>query len=191
MSETSQDGNLCVLHANLKTDTALQSAAGYADRAYQEAASIADLGQRKHITAILNNTLAQMIKITVRALVALLVLSGLTLSTPAAGAKGQTVKVDTRQAVLLVLKMTPGGGKLVVETGIAGEGELTVGYPVESGASLSQAENTLTLQGQARPSTYTVRVPNASLELNIEVNGKTYNIQQGWGSKNRYEFRIK
>lgn len=51
-------GNLCVLHANLKTDTALQSAAGYADRAYQEAATITDPDQRKHITAILNNTLA-------------------------------------------------------------------------------------------------------------------------------------
>lgn len=51
-------GNLCVLHANLKTDTALQSAAGYADRAYQEAASITDPDQRKHLTAILNNSLA-------------------------------------------------------------------------------------------------------------------------------------
>ncbi|HEX7316262.1 MAG TPA: tetratricopeptide repeat protein [Pyrinomonadaceae bacterium] len=51
-------GNLCVLHANLKTATALPSAAGYADRAFQEAASIIDPDQRKHITAILNNTLA-------------------------------------------------------------------------------------------------------------------------------------
>ncbi|HEX7316261.1 MAG TPA: hypothetical protein VF297_20310 [Pyrinomonadaceae bacterium] len=132
-----------------------------------------------------------MIKTTARVLVALLVLSGLALSNPAAGADGQTVKVDTRQAILLVLKMTPAGGKLVVETGASAAGELIVAYPVESGASLSQAENTLTLQGQARPSTYTVRVPDGSLELNIEVNGKRYNIQQGSGSKNRYEFRIK
>jgi hypothetical protein len=132
-----------------------------------------------------------MMKATARALVALLVLSGLAPSTPAAGAGGQTVKVDTRQAILLVLKMTPAGGKLVVETGASAEGELTVAYPAESGASLSQAENTLTLQGQARPSTYTVRVPDGSLELNIEVNGKRYHVRQGWGSKNRYEFLIK
>lgn len=132
-----------------------------------------------------------MMKTTARALVTFLVLSGLALSTPAAGADGQTVKVDTRQAILLVLKMTPGGGKLVVETGASAEGELTVQYPAESGASLSQVENTLTLQGQKRPSTYTVRVPDGSLELNIEVNGKRYHIQQGWGSKNHYEFRIR
>jgi len=50
--------NLCVMYANLKTEGSIEIALEYASRAYQEAALVSDSDHRKHITAIINNSVA-------------------------------------------------------------------------------------------------------------------------------------
>ena len=131
-----------------------------------------------------------MLKVTVRTIFMLCAIFGLAVQASVSSAQEQTLKIDVHKPILLALQMTPTGGKLVVETG-SRRGELTILHPAESESSISQLENTITLRGQKRPSTYTVRMPAGELKLEINVNGKRYLIQQGPDSSNRYEFPIK
>jgi hypothetical protein len=103
--------------------------------------------------------------------------------------KERTIKVETSRPILLVLQMKPIGGKLIVDTGNRRD-ELTISFPSESQAVLTQTENTIAIRGQHQPSTYVVRIPQGSIKLEIEVNGKKYVINQGAGSENHYEFKI-
>jgi len=130
-----------------------------------------------------------MLKVTVRTIVMLCALFALAVQASVPSVQDHIVKIDSHKPVLLSLLMTPAGGKLIVETG-GRPGELNIQYPAESESSISQTENTITLRGQKRPSTYTVTVPGG-LKLEIDVNGKTYLIEQGPESSNHYEFQIK
>ena len=74
------------------------------------------------------------------------------------------IKYEPSQPLFLVMKMKPAGGHLVIKNG-APSGEIDVEIPADSGASLVQDGNKITINGQSKPSTYYFRVPAGKIDI--------------------------
>lgn len=86
--------------------------------------------------------------------------------------------------------MTPPGGRLVIKTGTKRD-EVEVSFPVESQATVTQDRNTIVVAGQKQVSTYTVRVPRKDVSIEVDVNGKKYNVSHGFAKEGVYNIDIK
>lgn len=104
--------------------------------------------------------------------------------------KKQTLKIENNKTILLVLKMMPPSGRLVIKTGTR-SGEVEVSFPVESQANVTQDGNTIVVEGQKQVSTYTVRVPRKDVSIEVDVNGKKYNVSHGFAKEGVYNIDIK
>ncbi len=104
--------------------------------------------------------------------------------------KKQTLKIENGKTILIVLKMTPPGGRLVIKTGTKRD-EVEVSFPVESQATVTQDRNTIVVAGQKQVSTYTVRVPRKDVSIEVDVNGKKYNVSHGFAKEGVYNIDIK
>jgi hypothetical protein len=107
----------------------------------------------------------------------------------AAASEKQTFKVESGKTVSLILKMNPGGGKLVIRAG-SRTGEIEINCPSESRASAAQKGNEITLEGQSQPSTYTLLIPHTGIDLAIDINGKKWQVSQSPSRSAFYEFEI-
>jgi len=120
------------------------------------------------------------------ALLAIMILAG---SVSARETKKETLKIESDKPISLVLKMTQTGGKVVLK-GSNKKDELQVSFSSESGASVSQSGNTITIEGQQKPSTYTVMLPRGGDSVEVEINGTKHTIRKGYNSDDRIEFEI-
>jgi hypothetical protein len=103
--------------------------------------------------------------------------------------KKETLKIESDKPISVVLKMTQTGGKVVLR-GSNKKDELQVSFSSESGASVSQSGNTITIEGQQKPSTYTVMLPRGGDSVEVEINGTKHTIRKGYNSDDRIEFEI-
>lgn len=120
------------------------------------------------------------------ALLAIMILAG---SVSARETKKETLKIESDKPISVVLKMTQTGGKVVLK-GSNKKDELQVSFSSESGASVSQSGNTITIEGQQKPSTYTVMLPRGGDSVEVEINGTKHTIRKGYNSDDRIEFEI-
>lgn len=125
-----------------------------------------------------------------RALSLSLIVLCLSLSSFGLHSERQTLKIEPRKPVSLTLKMSPAGGNLILRAG-SERGELEVILSQESQASLDQSANEITIRGQKKASTYTVLIPRTGIDLNLDINGKTWHIRQAASGSAYYEFEIK
>lgn len=119
-------------------------------------------------------------------LLAILILAG---AVSAAATRRETLKVEMDKPISVVLKMSQVGGKLVVKGSY--KKELQVSFSSESGASVTQSGNTVTIEGQQKPSTYTLLLPRGGDTVEIEINGTKHTIKKGYNADDRIEFEIK
>ena len=120
------------------------------------------------------------------ALLAILVLVG---AASARETRKETLKIESDKPISVVLKMNQKGGKIVLK-GSNKKDELRVSFSSESGASVSQSGNTITIEGQQKPSTYTVMLPRDGETVEVEINGTKHTIRKGYNSDDRIEFEI-
>lgn len=119
------------------------------------------------------------------ALLAILILAG---AASAVATRTETLKVETDKPISVVVKMSQTGGKLVLKGSY--KKELQVSYSSESGSSVTQNGNTITIEGQQKPSTYTVLLPRGGDDVEIEINGTKHTVKKGYNADHRIEFKI-
>ncbi|MBI3653575.1 MAG: hypothetical protein HY231_21300 [Acidobacteria bacterium] len=119
-----------------------------------------------------------------------ILIGALHLAAAALEEKKQTFKIDADKKISLIVKMTPAAGKLIIKTG-SKRGEVQLHYPADSQISLHQNANTITIEGQHQPSTYTLLVPQKNTSVALDINGKPYNLSHENSKNGVYEIDIR